>query len=143
MSTQNVNVARFARNVEWDFFCDFQTPCLLSYSLSKSTKRWFGLIHQCSITVKYMTNICHFALKAFVFKVFKHSGIHHQNYSRRYTHFKVNICLVCDYSSNQIVNRMCQCEASSRRPHKITMKLAKCHVKHFIYTTIETTRTYP
>ena len=21
-------VARFARNVEWDFFCDFQTPCL-------------------------------------------------------------------------------------------------------------------
>ena len=29
MSTQNVNVARFARNVEWDFFCDFQTPCKL------------------------------------------------------------------------------------------------------------------
>ena len=28
MSTQNVNVARFARNVEWDFFCDFQTPCI-------------------------------------------------------------------------------------------------------------------
>ena len=27
MSTQNVNVARFARNVEWDFFCDFQTLC--------------------------------------------------------------------------------------------------------------------
>ena len=26
MSTQNVNVARFARNVEWNFFCDFQTP---------------------------------------------------------------------------------------------------------------------
>ena len=25
-STQNVNVARFDRNVEWDFFCDFQTP---------------------------------------------------------------------------------------------------------------------
>ena len=24
--TQNVNVARFARNVEWDFFCGFQTP---------------------------------------------------------------------------------------------------------------------
>ena len=23
MSTQNVNVARFARNVEWDFFFDF------------------------------------------------------------------------------------------------------------------------
>ena len=27
LSTQNVNVARFARNVEWDFFGDFQTPC--------------------------------------------------------------------------------------------------------------------
>ena len=27
LSTQNVNVARFARNVEWDFFSDFQTPC--------------------------------------------------------------------------------------------------------------------
>ena len=29
LSTQNVNVACFARNVEWDFFCDFQTPCFL------------------------------------------------------------------------------------------------------------------
>ena len=28
LSTQNVNVARFARNVKWDFFCDFQTPWL-------------------------------------------------------------------------------------------------------------------
>ena len=26
LSTQNVNVARFARNVEWDFFYDFQIP---------------------------------------------------------------------------------------------------------------------
>ena len=26
LSTSNVNTARFARNVEWDFFCDFQTP---------------------------------------------------------------------------------------------------------------------
>ena len=25
LCTQNVNVARFARNVECDFFCDFQT----------------------------------------------------------------------------------------------------------------------
>ena len=29
MSTENVNVARFARNVEWDFFCDFQILCIL------------------------------------------------------------------------------------------------------------------
>ena len=28
----NVNVARFARNVEWDFFCDFQTLCMLIYN---------------------------------------------------------------------------------------------------------------
>ena len=29
MSTPNVNVARFARIAEWwDFFCDFQTPCV-------------------------------------------------------------------------------------------------------------------
>ena len=27
LAAQNVNVARFARNVEWDFFCDFQTLC--------------------------------------------------------------------------------------------------------------------
>ena len=27
LSTQNVNVARFARNVECDFFGDFQTLC--------------------------------------------------------------------------------------------------------------------
>ena len=31
LSTQNVNVARFARNVEWDFFCDFQTPWVCIY----------------------------------------------------------------------------------------------------------------
>ena len=28
LSTQIVNVALFARNVEYDFFCNFQTPCL-------------------------------------------------------------------------------------------------------------------
>ena len=27
LSTRNVNVARFARNDEYDFFCDFQTLC--------------------------------------------------------------------------------------------------------------------
>ena len=26
LSTQNANVARFARNIKWDFLCDFQTP---------------------------------------------------------------------------------------------------------------------
>ena len=28
LSTQNINVARFSHNVEWYFFCDFQTPCV-------------------------------------------------------------------------------------------------------------------
>ena len=27
LSTQNVNLARFARNVEWDFFYDFHPLC--------------------------------------------------------------------------------------------------------------------
>ena len=31
LSIQNVNVAGFARNVVWDFFCDFQTLCLKSF----------------------------------------------------------------------------------------------------------------
>ena len=35
LATKNVNVARFARNVEWDFFCEFQTLCFLS-----SFKAW-------------------------------------------------------------------------------------------------------
>ena len=30
LSTQNLNVAHFARNVEWDFFCNFQTLCVFS-----------------------------------------------------------------------------------------------------------------
>ena len=29
LSTQDVNVANFARNVECDFFSDFQTPCVV------------------------------------------------------------------------------------------------------------------
>ena len=28
LSSQNENVARFARNVKWDFFYNFQTPCV-------------------------------------------------------------------------------------------------------------------
>ena len=32
LSTQNVDVDRFARNVEGDFFCDFQTLCKTYYS---------------------------------------------------------------------------------------------------------------
>ena len=40
LSTQTVNVASFARNVEWDFFCDFQTlwRCLTILFLVKQKK---------------------------------------------------------------------------------------------------------
>ena len=31
LSTQNATVARFARNVEWEFFFDFQTQCYSSF----------------------------------------------------------------------------------------------------------------
>ena len=34
---QNINVARFARNVEWDFFCNFETLCCF--------KTLFGVYH--------------------------------------------------------------------------------------------------
>ena len=37
MSTQNVNVARFARNVEWDLFWDFQTPCFSKIRKSRKS----------------------------------------------------------------------------------------------------------
>ena len=30
-TTQNVSLSRFARNVERDFICDFQTPCMHLY----------------------------------------------------------------------------------------------------------------
>ena len=33
LSSQNVNVVRFARNLECDFFFDFQTLCMLSWFL--------------------------------------------------------------------------------------------------------------
>ena len=29
LSSLNVNVARFARKLEWDFFCDFQIACII------------------------------------------------------------------------------------------------------------------
>ena len=40
LSTENVNVARFASNVKCDFFCDFQTLC---YHASTEN---FPMVHQ-------------------------------------------------------------------------------------------------
>ena len=40
-STQNINVARFARNVELDFFCDFQTLCVCVILFTLVQLWWF------------------------------------------------------------------------------------------------------
>ena len=45
LSTQIVNVARFARNVECDFFCDFQTLC--SRASSYIAKCWKQMQSTC------------------------------------------------------------------------------------------------
>ena len=39
LSTQNVNVARSARSVEWYFFCDFQKPWVIVI-FNKSHNKW-------------------------------------------------------------------------------------------------------
>ena len=41
LKTQIVNVARFARNIEWDFLCDFQTLCY-------SGQRWKAFFNSSS-----------------------------------------------------------------------------------------------
>ena len=45
-NVQNVNVARFARKVECDFFCDFQTPSHFYFSLSHMSGNtdWSGFL---------------------------------------------------------------------------------------------------
>ena len=46
LSTQNVNVARSARNVEWDFFCNFKTPWFRQ--IESFYENWFN-----DIVLKY------------------------------------------------------------------------------------------
>ena len=41
LSTQNVSVACFARNVKWDFFCNFQTLCNVITNISHHLKPYF------------------------------------------------------------------------------------------------------
>ena len=40
LSTQIVNISRFARNVEWDFFSDFQPLCILEDDFGSAGKNW-------------------------------------------------------------------------------------------------------
>ena len=47
LSTQNINV-NVARNVEWDFFCDFQTLWI-----TVITKKILGICHLASHTVQF------------------------------------------------------------------------------------------
>ena len=60
LSTQNVNVAYFARNVESDFFCDFRTPCSLEILMRKINKifrqgnlekKWLQDNHLLTVTI--------------------------------------------------------------------------------------------
>ena len=57
LSTQNVNVARFARNVEWDFFCDFQTPCVFGFSRMLSTNKSLDVQPQSSNLVSRLVTL--------------------------------------------------------------------------------------
>ena len=50
LSTQNVNIARFARIVKWDFFCDFQTLC---YGFSINLKDCFN----CEIVITMIRSL--------------------------------------------------------------------------------------
>ena len=45
LSFQIVNLARFARNVEWDFFCDFQAVC----ASKKYSQEFLFLYHKNTI----------------------------------------------------------------------------------------------
>ena len=53
MSTQNVKVARFARNVEWDFFCDF--PNTVNYFCSAAVSFMVADMFDKSIDIKELT----------------------------------------------------------------------------------------
>ena len=44
LSTQNVNVARFARNVEYDFLGDFQTLCRASRRMNEMKEKNVGKV---------------------------------------------------------------------------------------------------
>ena len=49
LSARKVNIARFTRDVEWDFLCNFQTPCLWCFQLAL-------LQHICQLF--YMNRVC-------------------------------------------------------------------------------------
>ena len=56
---KNVNVARFARNVEWDFFCDFQTQWI-AIPLPKLQQYCLILprIHKKHLLIEFLSGVC-------------------------------------------------------------------------------------
>ena len=54
LSTQNVNIARFARNVECDFLGDFQTLC--SPSISRFFLKHFQFLISCKFEIFFQSN---------------------------------------------------------------------------------------
>ena len=55
LTARYVNVARFARNVEWDFFCNFQTLWVVSYYrpvlvMIISVPNWWNLDHNSELS---------------------------------------------------------------------------------------------
>ena len=59
LSTQNVKVARFARNVEWDFFCDFQTMWIGNgkFVLLFLVMPWPRFQYLCQTSSKFILNL--------------------------------------------------------------------------------------
>ena len=49
LSNQNVNVARFARNVEWDIFCDFQRPWVNGGFGEGDGLMWHWIVNFCNL----------------------------------------------------------------------------------------------
>ena len=98
LSTQNVNVARFARNVEWNFFCDFQTLWLwrnvrnrrfvLNESWKTRPKVWSNYLFR---RIRFVVIRCHHRLNTeeWVFGFSKHANQSSWSMRNRWSVIKV------------------------------------------------------
>ena len=67
LSTQIVNVARFARNIEWDFLCDFQTLWLQSGQRWKAFFNSSSKVFWCFVLTKHSLTSNSNSLKLVIF----------------------------------------------------------------------------
>ena len=68
LSNQNVNIARFARNVEWDFFCNFQTLWkVLIFPLEYNTKASYRIYVKVCKNVLLSSRLVFLAAKVNIF----------------------------------------------------------------------------